>query len=128
MGYHWIYRDAMPQRLILHVLLFKERVGPQDVWVAQCLEHDITAQGDTVREAQKDFERTVRGEIVLALEAGREPLAGIAPAPSRYQDLWELAVRLADSIVVTPSPDLGPTVGQMLGRVPRAEAEFRLAG
>jgi hypothetical protein len=119
---------AMVHPLTLHVLLFQEPAGEHEVWIAQCLEYDITAQGDTIRAAQKDFERTVLGEIVLALEGGRPPLSGIAPAPSRYQTLWECAHQLTGSMLVTPAPDLSPMITRTPDLVPRAEAEFRVAG
>ncbi len=83
--------------LTLHFVLLREPAGDREVWVAQCLEHDIAAQGDTVEDARKDLERMILGEIVLSAEKGRPPLSGIAPAPPAYQALWEQAHEIAVS-------------------------------
>jgi hypothetical protein len=118
---------SIPLLPTLHVLLLQESAGEHDVWVAQCLEYDVTAQGDTIHEAQKDFERTILGEIALALERGKRPLADIAPAPARYQALWERAHQLARSMVVTPPSDLSAIARNAPHLVPRTEAEFRVS-
>lgn len=119
--------DTWQTPLSLHVLLFRERAGGDEVWIAQCLDYDIAAQGSTIREAQADFERTFVGEIVLALERGEVPLSGISPPPSRYRRMWEGAIRLADSLPVAPPADVSPVIREWPERVPRGEAVFRVA-
>lgn len=102
----------------VRVVVLRERAGADDLWVAQCLDYDINAQGATYREMLHAFERTFATEIVVALEADREPLADIAPAPKKYWDLWEQGARMADTIPLVPMPEMS---------APRVEAEIRLA-
>lgn len=71
--------------LELSVLLIKEG----DDWVAQCLQYDIAAQGDTIDEAMEHWARSVAGHIMLDARAGRGPLEGIKPAPPEYWTRWE---------------------------------------
>lgn len=62
-------------------VLFKR--GTQ-MWVAQCLEHDLAAQGPSLEEARVAFERTLAAQVQLDLSRGLTPLEGIPPAPQEY--------------------------------------------
>ena len=66
----------------LSVLLVREG----DLWVAQCLQYDIAAQGKTITEAKHAFCRTVSGQVCVDLRHHVEPLSGFLPAPRVY---WE---------------------------------------
>jgi hypothetical protein len=57
----------------------------EDFLVAQCLEHDICVQADTIEKLQKRFEAT------LCLEG--EDLPNIAQAPGHFFDLWDKATK-----------------------------------
>ena len=48
----------------LSVLLLQEDV----IWVAQCLEKDIVAQGESISDAIKAFKHTLIGQIVLDIK------------------------------------------------------------
>lgn len=122
-----LYADVVLTPANLHVLLFRERAGDDDVWIAQCLDYDIAAYGRTIREAQAQFEQTFIGEVVLALERGEVPLVGILPPPSKYRRLWEEAIELAKPIPMTASADLSRAIGENPNQVPRGEAVFRIA-
>ncbi len=76
----------MQQRL--DVLVFKEG----RLMVARCLQYDIAAQGETIDEALAAWEDVFTAQILVDKKAGREPLAGIGPAPQRYFDLFKKAV------------------------------------
>jgi hypothetical protein len=78
-GYYFVVIPPLRVR----VVLFQESAGSGFVWVAQCLEHDIAAYGATIDEAKSAFVRTVRSEMVFALESGRQSLA-IEPAPGEF--------------------------------------------
>ena len=67
----------------LNVLLMKDG----GVWTAQCLEHNIAAQGKTTDEAILELTRTIVGELALRAERGQEGLADIPRAPDAY---WRL--------------------------------------
>lgn len=87
----------------MRVLLLKEDA----VWVAQCLEYDIAAQGTTVTEAKDAFTRHIAAQIKVALKHGDEPLADFSRAPKYYWDLFSESERLADPIRVS-DPEIPP--------------------
>lgn len=76
------------------VLILRERAGEEDLWVAQCLEHDIVAQGKTFAEMRHAFEMTVLAEVQLAIDRNEKPLQGIPAAPEKFHRMWDEAVRL----------------------------------
>lgn len=65
-------------------------------WVAQCLEYDIAAQGDTPKIAIDEWKTTLSGQIMLDLADGKEPLKGISKPPSIYHKLAEDYGRLME--------------------------------
>jgi hypothetical protein len=74
-------------KFILRVLMIRH----EGVWAAQCIDHDIVAQGKSLREAKAAFEQTIIGQILFDLKKGREPLASFPPAPSHLEELYEKA-------------------------------------
>lgn len=54
-------------------------------YVAQCLEHDIAAQGKSIPEVKKAFEDTLAGFIAIDSDNGCSPLSKVPPAPAMYQ-------------------------------------------
>lgn len=64
----------------LNILLFKDC----GVWIAQCLERDIAAQGETIKQALDEFGKMLAAEIAYALHKGVEPLSNLDQAPSFY--------------------------------------------
>jgi hypothetical protein len=77
---------------ILRVLLLQQDDG---LWAAQCIDHDIVAQGNSIGEAKRAFERTVIGQILFDFKNGRRPLATFPPAPSSLREIFEKAGELA---------------------------------
>ena len=90
----------------LSVLLVKD----QGVWAAQCLEHNIAAQGATTQEALFELSRTVAGELALSAEAGHEGLAHIPRAPDFYWKMFGASDRLntKDRPLFQPDRDVPP--------------------
>jgi hypothetical protein len=82
----------LDHRFILRVLFTQEG----DLWAAQCIDHDIAAQGKTIGEAKQVFERTIIGQILRDIKDGREPLAAFPPAPKSYREKFDQAEELAD--------------------------------
>ena len=82
--------SSVPDRLTLRILLIKE--GSQ--WVAQCLEHDLAAQGPEIDDAIDAFVSILAATIVTDAEAGRQPLSRCRPAPAEYFDLVRRAKHL----------------------------------
>ena len=68
-----------------------------DYWVTQGLEYDIAAQGKTISEAKKAFERTITGQIFMDIRENRKPLQGIEKAPQEYWDKFERAEPLKET-------------------------------
>lgn len=88
--------------LVLNVFIFKDGCGE---WVLQALEHDIAAQGTTLREARDAFQEIMNGQIILDLEKGINPLSMIPPAPPIFWDLKEkTGVELKKEPVYSPTP------------------------
>lgn len=65
-------------------------------WVAQCLEYDIAAQGDSISEAKKAFEATFIGTMVLNARRGRDLLDDVPAAPKLYWEQFNEGQRLAE--------------------------------
>ncbi len=76
----------------VNVLLLQE----QKTWVAQCLEYDIAAQGDTINDAMNNFGRTFLGQVALDFSNQKRPLEGIEPSPDFYWEKFKKARRLQD--------------------------------
>ena len=60
----------------IRIIAFKEG----EIWVAQCLEHDVSAQA-----ADLD---TVRARIEVAIQA-ESPLDQLPQAPAHFFELWD---------------------------------------
>lgn len=68
-------------------------VFPDDnAWVAQCLEYDIGAQGDSVEEVTARFEAALMANILESIKRTGEPFGGIDPAPEYFNDKWNSRV------------------------------------
>lgn len=91
--------ESPPRTITLRVVYLREG----DSWIAQCLEHDIAAQGKTLPDVEEAFRRTVVGQIMLDLRKGREPFEGIKPAPKMYWRKFDEGLRLGvDSRIDLP--------------------------
>ncbi len=76
---------------VLRVLLIRQEDG---LWAAQCIDHDIVAQGNSIGEAKRAFERTVMGQILFDFKNGQRPLAAFPPAPPRLREIFDRAEEL----------------------------------
>lgn len=59
-----------------------------DLYIAQCLEIDIAAQGTNKADAIRRLYETVQAERNLALEEGRDVM-NIGPAPRSFHLLYD---------------------------------------
>jgi len=75
---------------VMHVLLLND----DGVWVAQCLDYDIAAQGKTINKAVDALTRTFAGQVVLDIQHGKKPLEDFTKAPIDYWNKFEDANRL----------------------------------
>lgn len=62
--------------------------------VVQCLEYDIAAQGNSIREALESWAVVFSARILIDCEATNVPLSNIPPAPSFYFEEFRSAFRL----------------------------------
>ena len=76
------------------VLFFREDA----MWVAQGLEYDIAAQGETLAEAKAAFAGSFAAQIAVALHHDEDPLADFGKAPQEYWDMLTIAQELAEPI------------------------------
>lgn len=60
-----------------------------DMYVAQCLEHDICVQAPDMKTLRSRFNATLDAEREFALANGKKPFEGIDPAPKHYFAMWE---------------------------------------
>ena len=72
----------------MRVIVIKE----ENMFVGQCLEHDICAQGSTVPELME------RLSLTASLEADDRggSLEGLEPAPDHFHQMWDSALRFAE--------------------------------
>ena len=73
--------------LKLRVILFFD--NDTNLWNAQCLEHDIGAQANSIKELQTRLEVTIRAEIEESFQMKETPFARIPKAPDYFFDQWE---------------------------------------
>jgi hypothetical protein len=84
-----------------------------DSWSAQCLEFDIAAQAARLTDLFIELQRIIAAHISVCMELGREPFAGLDPAPQHFWKLYEdakmtvntdrMPFRLAQPSSVLPS-------------------------
>ena len=74
------------------VLLLRE----ENRWVAQCLEHDIAAQSDTIPGVKRAFAKAFVSQVAVNIRHGKKPLEDVPKAPDFYLDLFKKGERLAD--------------------------------
>lgn len=97
----------------LSVVLFRDG----DFWIAQGLEHDITAQGRTLQEVKLAFMRTVAVRAFVDQEAGVEPFSQCEPAPTEFWELHKTGEQLASHIRESARelPPLGVPIPSLTG-------------
>jgi len=71
----------------IRLTILIHRDGP--AFVAQCLERDVAAQGNTSDECKVRFVKTLRSQIASDLAKGLLPLSELDPAPQKF---WESAI------------------------------------
>jgi hypothetical protein len=93
-------------QIVVSVIAFQEG----DWWTAQCLEYDIAAQAKTFSDLRYEMDRVFVSHIAVSQELGKEPFAGIAPAPGKYWKMFEeakLRVEREELPFRVPAPDDG---------------------
>jgi len=80
------------------VLLCKEFHAEGSLWVAQCLEYDIAAQGKTMKTAVQAILQALREQADRDTEAGRKPFADFEKAPKDFWNQFESAEAIPSEV------------------------------
>lgn len=70
----------------LRIIIFKQ----EDLFIAQCLDHDVAVQGSDMATVQRRFEETVFAE--------GEGLTALPAAPEAYHVMWAGALELESNV------------------------------
>lgn len=92
--------------IYIGVLLFRE--ASSGMWIAQGLEHDISAHGPNVEAAKIAFERVVIGYLQLDERCHREPLSSLRPAPKPFWDAWQRVAQKQTETISATDPSIPP--------------------
>ena len=98
---------------------------PEDgLWVAQGVQFDITARGHTPIEASERFNDKFGAELVMSIELGEAPLAGVGPAPAEFWEMYDNAKMRAsmDDASIRLSDGATPYVHQDIKITDRSRA------
>jgi len=61
------------------------------LYIAQCIEHDIAAQGEDIEDVMAKLDLTIEAEMAACEERGLVLKDCIAPAPAYFHGLWAKA-------------------------------------
>ena len=78
---------SLPDVIQVNVLLYRN----EDVWIAQGLEYDIVAQGQTIPQVRARFYVTIMTHCHFDATNNREILQGIEKAPEKFWTMFEEA-------------------------------------
>lgn len=85
----------------MKVVLFKDLVKKADdplvlnfVWIAQCVEKDICAQGETIKQVVERMKRTLDAYETLSCEKEIDLIGGLPVAPKKFETMYEDGVEV----------------------------------
>lgn len=78
-----------------------------EAWIAQGIEYDICAHATEVDDLPVAFMRAVVEMACITEQLGREPLAGIRPAPERFQEMFARAKTRVAAVGESPFSKIG---------------------
>src|SRR5690606_17850928 len=76
---------TLPYDANLRVVVFQD----EGVHIAQCLEYDIAAHGDSPEQALQAFQQAVTRNIIVAQHLNTAPLANLPEAPAEFFAMWD---------------------------------------
>ena len=83
------------------------------VWVSQCLQYDIAAQGATIKDSLVAFTHALASEVAYGIEVREladDPLAEIPRPPEEIRRLFDGAEAKVRRAVVPEMPHVSPAV------------------
>lgn len=106
----WHGRIGHMKTIQIRAVIFQEA----ELWCAQCLEHDIAVQGDSVNDLVNNLGSALVSYVELALMEGREPFADIPKAPRLFFEMFEQAHELEEpkthAIIIDDAPSIVPEI------------------
>ena len=86
-------------------------VYPEDgVWIAQCLEIDISCQAKTPNELYTRLMKNIAANLAISTHLGKNPLS-IGPAPKKFWQMFEQSkMRLQGESLPMRAPDAIPEI------------------
>ena len=93
----------------LTVLFVENKISA--TWSAQCLEHDIAAQGKTLVEVDLEMRRMIVSHLEIGRLLGRKPFKGINKAPQIFFDLYAKSQMKFNQPVTTTSTRNRESIG-----------------
>ncbi len=60
-----------------------------DLWIAQCLEHDIAAQSRSFKKLPMAFMRVLISHVLVRTINKQKPFEEMLPAPKEYWDMFQ---------------------------------------
>ena len=89
------------EQQLLRVVAFHEG----SIWVAQCLEHDLACQADSLSDLLHAISRITDAYMDMCKLKDRDPWGEqMLPAPQEYVDMWEKSVFLRSWEQRLPKP------------------------
>ena len=95
-----------------HLDILVRRDPDVGVWVSQCLQYDIAAQGATIKDSLVAFTHAPASEVAYGIERGLtdNPLADIPGPPEEIRRLFDEAEAKVRRAVVPEMPHVPPAV------------------
>jgi len=79
------------------------------IYIAQCLNYDLVAQGETISDVLNSLKRVIKTQIAVSLNNGIRPFSDFGPAPA---ELWKqydsIPDREATAFAFTFATDIEP--------------------
>ncbi len=100
-----------PSEQALRVVVYRD----EDVFIAQCLELDVAAHGDSPDAALRAFDLALVRHQAVARHMGTEAFGNVGPAPRAFFEMWDRLcaqgherrpVLLTDALMAEPLPPL----------------------
>ena len=82
------------EQVDMRVVAFKDG----EMWIAQCLEHDIATQAPDMDTLISRLKVTLDEEIAISDAANGSPFHFIPPTPHKFCDMWDQARGVKSSI------------------------------
>jgi hypothetical protein len=104
----WHARIGHMKTIQIRAVIFQDA----SLWCAQCLEHDIAVQANSVDKLIHELGSMLASYVELALIEKRDPFAGIPAAPAQFFEMFERAheFEAPKLIEIDDAPAIAPEI------------------